>query len=212
MRFFQNPRFSAANGAITMTFFALFGSMFLMTQYWQLVHGYSPLGAGVRLIPYALAMMIIAPLSARLVERFGTKRVITAGLLVIAAALYALSFIHATTPYPRVITVFCLMAVGMGMAMAPATESVMGSLPREKAGVGSAVNDTTRQVGGALGVADHRQRRHQRLRQPGRPRSAASIGVTGAHAGPAHARRSPTRSTSAGRCPTASPAATTSRA
>src|SRR6185312_16859870 len=81
------------------------------------------------------------------------KRVITAGLLVIAAALFGLSFISATTSYPRVITLFTLMAVGMGMVMAPATESVMGSLPREKAGVGSAVNDTTRQMGGALGVA-----------------------------------------------------------
>ena len=153
MRFFSNPRFSAANGAITMTFFALFGSMFLMTQYWQLVHGYSPLGAGVRLLPYAGTMMITAPLSARIVEGVGTKRVITTGLLTIAAALFTLSFIEVETPYPLVITVFCVMAVGMGMTMAPATESVMGSLPRHKAGVGSAVNDTTRQVGGALGVA-----------------------------------------------------------
>ncbi len=153
MRFFQNPRFSAANGAITLTFFAMFGSMFLMTQYWQLVHGYDALGAGVRMIPYAMAMMIVAPLSARLVERVGSKRVITTGLLVMSGALFTLSFIHATTPYPRVIAVFAIMAMGMGMVMAPATESVMGSLPREKAGVGSAVNDTTRQMGGALGVA-----------------------------------------------------------
>jgi len=153
MRFFANPRFSAANGAVTMTFFALFGSMFLMTQYWQLVHDYSPLGAGMRLLPYAATLMIAAPLSARLVERVGTKRVITGGLLIIAGAMFTLSFIKARTPYPQVISVFCLMAVGMGMTMAPATESVMGSLPRDKAGVGSAVNDTTRQVGGALGVA-----------------------------------------------------------
>jgi EmrB/QacA subfamily drug resistance transporter len=153
MHFFRNPRFSAANGAVTMTFFAMFGSMFLMTQYWQLVHGYSPLGAGVRLIPYALCMMVTAPLSARLVERFGTKGVVTTGLTIVATALFSLSFIDATTSYPDVIVRFCLMAVGMGMTMAPATESVMGSLPRSKAGVGSAVNDTTRQVGGALGVA-----------------------------------------------------------
>jgi MFS family permease len=124
-----------------------------MTQYWQLVHGYSPLGAGMRLVPYALTMMIAAPISARVVERFGTKRVVTAGLSIIALCLFTLSFIHASTPYPRVIAVFCVMAIGMGMTTAPATESVMGSLPREKAGVGSAVNDTTRQIGGALGVA-----------------------------------------------------------
>ncbi|MET0458634.1 MAG: MFS transporter, partial [Ilumatobacteraceae bacterium] len=153
MHFFQNPRFTAANSAITLTFFAMFGSMFLMTQYWQFVHGYSPLGAGVRLIPYALTMMVVAPMSARFVERLGTKRVVTTGLLVMATALVSLSFIKATTPYPLAILLFCLMSSGMGMVMAPATESVMGSLPRDKAGVGSAVNDTTRQMGGALGVA-----------------------------------------------------------
>ena len=81
MRFFRNPRFTAANSAITLTFFAMFGSMFLMTQYWQFVHGYSPLGAGLRMIPYALTMMVVAPMSARIVERVGTKRVVTAGLL-----------------------------------------------------------------------------------------------------------------------------------
>lgn len=153
VRFFRNPRFSAANSAITLTFFAMFGSMFLMTQYWQLVHGYSPLGAGVRLVPYAMVMMVCAPLSSVLVERVGTKRVVTSGLLIIALALATMSLIQATTPYVVVISIFCVMAAGMGMTMAPATESVMGSLPRSQAGVGSAVNDTTRQVGGALGVA-----------------------------------------------------------
>jgi EmrB/QacA subfamily drug resistance transporter len=153
MSFFKNPRFSAANTAITLSFFALFGSLFLMTQYWQFVHGYSPLEAGVRLIPYAATMMLTAPFSARLVERVGTKRVVTLGLTIIAGSLLALSFVTADSPYLRVILTLCIMAVGMGLTMAPATESVMGSLPREKAGVGSAVNDTTRQVGGALGVA-----------------------------------------------------------
>jgi EmrB/QacA subfamily drug resistance transporter len=153
MRFFKNPRFTAANGAITMTFFAMFGSMFLMTQYWQFVHGYSPLGAGVRMVPFAVTMMVTAPLSARFVERLGTKRVVTFGLTVVACALTLMSFLTRTTPYPVAISMFCLMAVGMGMTMAPATESVMGALPRDKAGVGSAVNDTTRQMGGALGVA-----------------------------------------------------------
>jgi MFS transporter, DHA2 family, multidrug resistance protein len=153
MRFFRNPRFSVANGAITMTFFAMFGSLFLMTQYWQFVQGYSPLEAGVRLVPYAAVMMVTAPMSARLVEKVGTKRVMTTGLSVMAAALFVLSFIQADSSYLRVISNMMVMGVGMGLTMAPATESVMGSLPREKAGVGSAVNDTTRQVGGALGVA-----------------------------------------------------------
>ena len=153
MRFFKNPRFTAANSAITLTFFAMFGSMFLMTQYWQFVHGYTPLEAGVRMLPFALTMMVVAPLSARLVERHGTKLIVTVGLSTVAAALTSMSFLTATSPYAVVIVMFCAMATGMGLTMAPATESVMGALPREKAGVGSAVNDTTRQMGGALGVA-----------------------------------------------------------
>ncbi len=153
MSFFKNPRFTAANTAVTLTFFALFGSLFLMTQYWQLVHGYTALQAGIRLVPYAMTMMITAPLSARLVERIGTKRVVTMGLILIASAMVVLSFIHTESSYFRVIANMCFMAMGMGLVMAPATESVMGSLPRAKAGVGSAVNDTTRQMGGAMGVA-----------------------------------------------------------
>ena len=102
MRFFKNPRFTAANSAITLTFFAMFGSMFLMTQYWQFVHGYTPLGAGVRMIPYACTMMIVAPLSARVVERLGTKRVVTdRPARSCSTALFALSFIHADLAVPR---------------------------------------------------------------------------------------------------------------
>lgn len=153
MSVFKNARFTAASLTITFVFFALFGSLFLMTQYWQLVHGYSPLEAGVRLLPHAATMMIVAPLSARLVERVGTKRVVLVGLSLIATGLLLLSTIEPTTPYVVVISFFVVMASGMGMTMAPATESVMGALPRDKAGVGSAINDTTRQVGGALGVA-----------------------------------------------------------
>ena len=81
---FRNPRFSAGSGTITLVFFAMFGSLLLMTQYWQLVHGYSPLQAGVRLLPYAATMMIVAPLSARFVERQGTKRIVTLGLVLVA--------------------------------------------------------------------------------------------------------------------------------
>ena len=153
MRLFRNQRFTAASGAITLVFFAMFGSMFLMTQYWQLVHGYSPLQAGVRMLPHAATMMIVAPMSAKLVERLGTKRVVTSGLTVLAVGLAFMSLIEVHSSYLHVIAIFCVIAAGMGLTMAPATESVMGSLPRDKAGVGSAVNDTTRQVGGALGVA-----------------------------------------------------------
>jgi EmrB/QacA subfamily drug resistance transporter len=103
MSVFRNPRFSAASATITMVFFALFGSLFLMTQYWQLVHGYSPLEAGVRLLPHAATMMIVAPLSARLVERVGTKRAVVTGLTLVATGLLLLSTIAPDSPYPLVI-------------------------------------------------------------------------------------------------------------
>jgi MFS transporter, DHA2 family, multidrug resistance protein len=153
VRFFENPRFSAANGAITLTFFAMFGAFFLLTQYLQFVKGYSPFEAGTRLLPMAAGMMIAAPLSARLVERVGTKVVVSVGLLIAALGLASLAGLAVDTSYLGIASRMIILAIGMGFVMAPATEAVMGSLPPEKAGVGSAVNDTTREVGGALGVA-----------------------------------------------------------
>jgi EmrB/QacA subfamily drug resistance transporter len=153
VRFFQNPRFTGASVAVTLVFFAMFGSLYFLTQYLQFVLGYSAMRAGAAFVPVALAMMIAAPSSAGLTARFGTKRVVAGGLGIVASALVLLS--HATThsPYGLLAVVLTVLGIGMGIAMSPATESIMGSLPKEKAGVGSAVNDTTRQVGGALGVA-----------------------------------------------------------
>lgn len=151
--FFKNPRFSAASAAITLTFFVLFGALFGITIYMQMVLGYTALEAGARILPYALTMMIVAPLSPRIAERFGTKATVAVGQLLIAASLLILLGINTTSGYMPIFWSFEVMALGMGLTMAPATESIMGSLPRHKAGVGSAVNDTTRQVGGALGVA-----------------------------------------------------------
>ncbi len=153
MRFFRNPRFSAANGAITLTFFALFGSMFLLSQYLQSVKGYTPLQAGVRMVPWALVMMIVSPMSARLVQQFGTKLVVTSGLTLTSVGLFWMASIDGSTTFAQLFARMAVMAAGMGLVMGPATESVMGSLPPEKAGVGSAMNDTTRELGGALGVA-----------------------------------------------------------
>jgi EmrB/QacA subfamily drug resistance transporter len=152
IEFFGNPRFSAASGAIAMAFFALFGSVFLLTQHLQFVLGYTPLQAGVRILPVA-ALIVAAPLAARLVERVGTKVVVAAGLLMVAGALWLLSTVQLTDGYSLVAATLALLGTGMGFTMAPATESIMGSLPLAKAGVGSAMNDTTRQIGGALGVA-----------------------------------------------------------
>jgi hypothetical protein len=152
MDFFRNPRFSAASAAITLVFFALFGSVFLLTQHLQFVLGYSPLQAGLRVLPVA-TVVVAAPLSARLVEVIGTKIVVAAGLFIVGAALTLLSTVDVQSGYGLVAASIAVLGTGMGFTMAPATESIMGSLPLAKAGVGSAMNDTTRQVGGALGVA-----------------------------------------------------------
>src|SRR3954471_7902900 len=98
-------------------------------------------------------MIVCAPLSARLVASLGTKRVATAGMLLFAAGLAVAASISTSSGYGRLAVAFLLMGAGMGLAGAPATESVMGSLPPERANIGSAVNDTARELGGALGVA-----------------------------------------------------------
>jgi EmrB/QacA subfamily drug resistance transporter len=153
MTFFRDPRFTVASIAITMSFFAVMGSLFLVSQMFQFVLGYSALEAGVRLMPFALAFVAAAPIAPRLVERLGTKWMVAGGFGLAAAGLYLLSGVDAHSSYPRAIVGLVVMAIGMGFAMPSATESIMGSLPREKAGVGSAMNDTTRQTGGALGIA-----------------------------------------------------------
>jgi EmrB/QacA subfamily drug resistance transporter len=153
VRFFANPRFTAASLNVTLVFFALFGFIFLATQYLQFVLGYSAFEAGVRTLPFAFALMLLAPLSSKGVQWFGTKRVVVTGMLLFAAGLVVASTSTVGSGYPRVMLAMVLMGAGMGLSVAPATESIMGSLPLHQAGVGSAVNDTSREVGGALGVA-----------------------------------------------------------
>jgi EmrB/QacA subfamily drug resistance transporter len=150
--FFRNPRFSVASVAISITFFALFGSLFLITQHLQFVLGYTPLEAGFRILPLAV-LVVVAPLSARLVEAAGTKLVVFAGLAVLTGGLLLFSTVEVTSGYGIVAWSLGVLGVGMGLAMPPATASIMGSVPMAKAGVGSAMNDTTRMIGGALGVA-----------------------------------------------------------
>jgi EmrB/QacA subfamily drug resistance transporter len=153
VRFFENPRFSAASAAITLAFLALFGTIFLLTQYTQQVLGYSTVEAGAVFLPQSIVLMIFAPLSTRWVHRFGNKAVVATGLFILATALVLMATFQTDTTGWWVIAVTALSALGMAHVVAPATESIMGSLPRAKAGVGSAMNDTTRQVGGAVGVA-----------------------------------------------------------
>ncbi len=151
MSFFRNRRFSVANFSITLTFFALFGSVFMMTQHLQFVLGFTPLEAGTRVMPVA-TMIISAPLSAKLAEKFGTKLIVALGLFTVAGAFLLFSTLE-VTGYTRIGIGLAVLGFGMGLVMAPATESIMASVPLAKAGVGSAMNDTTREVGGALGVA-----------------------------------------------------------
>src|SRR5262245_49488022 len=154
LRFFRNPQFTAATVAITLVFFAMFGSYFLFTQYLQLVHGYSPLGAAVRIVPWALAYMLSATQSAKLVVRFGQRAVVSTGLVIAALGL---GIVAATSTVGAGYLPFAIgvvvQALGMGITTAPSTGAIMRSLPLHKAGVGSAVNDTSRELGGALGVA-----------------------------------------------------------
>ncbi len=153
VRFFRNPRFSAASAAITLAFFAMFGAMFVLTQYLQAVLGFTALQAGLRLVPISLVLMVVAPTANIWVRKFGSKYVVAAGLVVAAVGMVLMGQLDVSTPGWKVVGVLALLGVGMGNVMAPATDSIMGSLPRERAGVGSAVNDTTREIGGALGVA-----------------------------------------------------------
>lgn len=154
LRFFKNMSFAGANLALTLIAFAMFGTFFFMSQYLQSVHGYSPLQSGVRLLPMAGAAFIGATTSARVAQRIGTKLTVAIGIFIAAIGLFYFNRIAAVdTGYVYIALGMCITALGMGVTMSPATNSVMGSVPVDEAGVGSAMNDTNRQIGGALGVA-----------------------------------------------------------
>jgi DHA2 family multidrug resistance protein-like MFS transporter len=154
IRLFRNMRFTAASVSVAAAFFALFGFIFLITQFLQLVQGYSPLEAGLRTLPFAIATGITSPLAITAMHRWGSKAVVGAGLAVMSAGFVLAAQLDVDTPYLGLTVVsMVVIAIGLGLATGPATESIMGALPQEKAGVGSAVNDTTRELGGTLGVA-----------------------------------------------------------
>jgi EmrB/QacA subfamily drug resistance transporter len=151
---FRNLRFSAASVSVTSAFFALFGFIFLITQYFQLVQGYTPFEAGVRTLPVAAAIATASVLAPKIVDRVGTARVVAAGLALMSTAFLWIGLVAAVeTSYLVIAGQMLVMGTGLGLTTAPATESIMGSLSPDKAGIGSAVNDTTRELGGTLGVA-----------------------------------------------------------
>jgi EmrB/QacA subfamily drug resistance transporter len=153
VRLFSNLRFTAASLSVTTVFFTLFGALFLLTQILQLVKGYSTVKAGFGAMPFAVTVGVTSPLAALVAKRVGTKIPVVVGLLLMAAGLVHMGSASVDSSYGHFVVATVLMAGGMGLAMAPATESIMGALPPEQAGVGSAVNDTTREIGGVMGVA-----------------------------------------------------------
>jgi EmrB/QacA subfamily drug resistance transporter len=153
VKLFRNLRFTAASASVAISFFALSGFIFLVTQYFQFVKGYGPLSTGVRLLPVASCVAISSILGTRLAVRIGTKLVVAFGLLSMAAFYLWVTSTTAATGYGTLAAQMVVLGTGMGLTSAPATEAIMGVVPKAKAGVGSAVNDATRLLGGTLGVA-----------------------------------------------------------
>ena len=153
MEYFRARPFSTGTSIITVGFMVMFGFFFLMTQYFQFVKGYSPLRAGLATLPFAITMIALSPRSDGFVKRFGLNRVVTGGFSSMAAGFVVLGLVQPDTPYALIVVALVLLAGGMAVTIAPATGAIMSAVPLNKAGVGSAVNDTTREFGGALGIA-----------------------------------------------------------
>lgn len=153
MHFFRRRPFRTGSGVITFAFLVMFGFFFLVTQYFQLVRGYSPLDAGVATLPIAATLIAVSPRSAALTERFGITPVISVGFAFVTAGLAVMASLAPTSPYLLIAAGLVLLGVGMGVTVAPATGAIMSAVPLNRAGIGSAVNDTTREVGGAMGIA-----------------------------------------------------------
>jgi predicted MFS family arabinose efflux permease len=153
LSFFRNPRFSAASGGMSLAFFALFGATFAMTQFLQDAKGYSALQAGAAMIPLAGGLIVGAVTSVKVTERAGSKVVVAGGLAGLALLLASSVVWTPDMAYLPLGVWFFALAMALGWIAGPATASVMGAVPEEKAGVASAMNDVTRQVAGALGTA-----------------------------------------------------------
>jgi EmrB/QacA subfamily drug resistance transporter len=150
---FKVPAFSAASGSLTIAFFALFGFIFLVTQYFQFIRGYGPLSTGVRILPVALSIAAGSAAGSSLVVRIGTRVIVTCGLIMFGLVFAWIAGSPAREPYPQIAAQMVIMGTALGLISTPATESILSVLPPARAGTGSAVNDATREAGGALGVA-----------------------------------------------------------
>jgi EmrB/QacA subfamily drug resistance transporter len=153
MHYFRNSAFSVGSGAMMLVFFAMYGVMLLTSQYFQLVLGFSPLGTSVRMLPIAGIMLVVTPFTPRLMKRFDANRVVGAGMVLVALGFFMFTRLDVHTE-----VWFCWLAlaplmVGISMSMSPMTAAIMSAVPKSRAGAGSAMNDTTRELGAALGVA-----------------------------------------------------------
>lgn len=155
IRLFADRRFSAASGAVTVTFFALAGFIFLITQYFQVLREFGPLSTGARILPVAFSLAVASVVGGLLAPRLGTRAVVITGLVCFGAAMQwvAISVDVDTSYWSTIVPQMLLMGTGIGLVSTPATESIMLVLPAARAGVGSAVNDATRELGSTLGVA-----------------------------------------------------------
>ncbi len=153
MEYFGNRLFSTAIIVVAMVYFALMGAMFFLPQFLQLVQGMTPLQSGLSMIPAAAGLLIASMFSPRLAERFGTRRIVVIGLLIVVVGLVAFSTFVTTTPYWFIAIALAFMAGGLGMTLPQATNGVLASVPSERAGMGSAVNDAIAELGGSFGVA-----------------------------------------------------------
>lgn len=151
--YFKSRRFNLSALAMTVMFFGLFGWLFMLTQYFQFAQGHSPLDAGLRMMPSAVVMLIVAPRSANIAAVWGTRKIVSRGLLMVSLGIAGLALITPSTPYWVVVICLVVGALGGATLMPTVTERIVSSLPPEKAGVGSAMNDTTREVGGSIGIA-----------------------------------------------------------
>lgn len=150
---FRNRAFSAASSSVSVAFFALFGFIFLITQYFQFIRGYGALSTGARILPVALSIGAASVIGANLAGRLGTRAIVVTGLTLLGGSFLWISQMGTGVPYRVVVLQMLMMGTGLGLTTAPATESILSVLPPAKAGVGSAVNDATREAGGTLGVA-----------------------------------------------------------
>lgn len=153
MAYFRNPAFSTATGGMILVFLSMFGVMFLITQYFQLILGYSPLSSALRFLPMAPIMMVVSPLTPKIVAKLGANRTVATGMALVSIGFLWFSFIDVDTSYLYVLWCIAFLVSGIALTMSPMTAAIMSAVPPRRAGAGSAMNDATRELGAALGVA-----------------------------------------------------------